>query len=67
MGGRCPVCHKKLLLSDSVAGKCKCGECFCPEHRLAEMHACAYDYVGTAKDALREKLKTEQPKKVAAI
>jgi predicted nucleic acid binding AN1-type Zn finger protein len=38
---RCPICNKKLSL---VAVRCRCGHRFCQKHRLAELHACSFDF-----------------------
>jgi predicted nucleic acid binding AN1-type Zn finger protein len=36
-----PDCKKKLGL---LGFDCRCGHHFCGEHRMAENHACTYDY-----------------------
>ena len=51
---KCATCQKKLQLVETVAGKCKCQQTFCTLHRLAEKHACLYDYKTTTDDAVKE-------------
>lgn len=38
------TCSKKISLSQSVIGKCKCGKIFCLNHRHSEEHMCKYNY-----------------------
>jgi len=33
-----PGCRRRLNLADLEQGKCRCGGCFCREHRLPEIH-----------------------------
>eukprot|EP00051_Salpingoeca_urceolata_P017048 m.229748 g.229748 ORF g.229748 m.229748 type:complete len:274 (-) comp18849_c1_seq2:285-1106(-) len=39
---RCGQCGKRLKVTATFA--CRCGVSFCPQHRYAETHSCAYDY-----------------------
>jgi hypothetical protein len=39
---RCPCCSHKLHLSDMACGKC--GDRYCMNHRLPELHNCGYDF-----------------------
>mgnify|MGYP003894645237 FL=1 len=41
--GKCWDCKKKVGL---VKLPCKCGYVYCPKHRHAEAHSCAFDYFG---------------------
>lgn len=43
---RCFSCSKKVGLTGF---KCRCGYVFCGPHRLAEAHACDYDYRATGR------------------
>ena len=38
------TCYKKISLSQSLIGKCKCGKVFCLKHRHSEEHNCSYNY-----------------------
>jgi hypothetical protein len=37
-----PDCKKKLDATQLILGLCRCGNCFCSNHRLN--HNCTYDY-----------------------
>lgn len=43
---KCDVheCNKKLSMTDSITGKCKCGNTYCLIHRLSETHNCTYNF-----------------------
>ncbi|KAF3445121.1 hypothetical protein FNV43_RR14814 [Rhamnella rubrinervis] len=47
---RCKNCNKKVGLIGGF--KCRCGEIFCPRHRLPEEHACNVDYKSAGRDVL---------------
>ncbi len=36
------TCCKKISLSQTLIGKCKCGKVFCLKHRLSEEHNCTH-------------------------
>ena len=38
---RCAECKKKVGLT---AIECRCGHVYCSSHRLAEKHACTFDF-----------------------
>jgi len=38
------TCNKKISLSISLIGKCKCEKIFCVKHRHSEQHFCDYNY-----------------------
>ena len=38
---RCQQCNKRLKLLDENV--CKCGNMFCPKHRLCHSHDCGYN------------------------
>lgn len=38
---RCAECSKKVGLT---AVECRCGHVYCASHRMAEKHACSFDY-----------------------
>lgn len=46
---RCFSCNKKIGLTGF---KCRCGFVFCGPHRLAEAHACDYDYKSNGRETL---------------
>lgn len=48
---RCMKCNKKLKLTDTP---CKCGQCFCNEHRYSDRHDCKFDYKKLGKDLLEK-------------
>ena len=48
--GRCAECRKKVGLA--TAFTCRCGLFFCSSHRLAEDHACTFDYRTVGRAAL---------------
>lgn len=50
---RCKSCNKKVGLASHF--KCRCGEIFCPRHRLPEEHACNVDYKSAGRDVLAKK------------
>ncbi len=54
---RCSMegCRCKLKLTDYP---CRCEKIFCSQHRLAETHACTYDYKQYHKDLLLKYLST---------
>jgi len=47
---RCPCCSHKLHLSDMACGKC--GDRYCMNHRLPELHNCGYDFKTAGKREL---------------
>lgn len=47
---RCAKCNKKLGII--MIMQCTCGLFFCPQHRYAEAHNCAYDFKGNGKQIL---------------
>ena len=58
---RCMKCNKKLKLTDTP---CKCGHCFCNEHRYSDRHDCKFDYKKLGKDLLEKNNPTVVSSKV---
>ena len=58
---RCAKCNKKLKLTDTP---CKCGQCFCNEHRYSDRHDCKFDYKKLGKDLLEKNNPTVVSSKV---
>lgn len=58
---RCPVCNKKANMLGII---CKCGQTFCMEHRMPEMHKCTFDYKTQYQKNLMEKLTTSAKPKI---
>jgi len=48
---RCPVCNKKLKLTDI---KCKCEKIFCSLHRYPSMHDCSFNFKLLDRDILEK-------------
>ncbi|XP_074264282.1 zinc finger A20 and AN1 domain-containing stress-associated protein 8-like [Silene latifolia] len=46
---RCSLCKKRVGLTGF---KCRCEQTFCSLHRYSDKHDCAFDYKGTAQDAI---------------
>ncbi len=67
MAERCGVCKKKLNMAEAVAGKCKCGNCYCSVHRCSDSHECTYNYKEEGKAHLQHQLVHTYAKKVEAI
>ena len=57
-GERCAACARRLPLTAALAAKCRCGSCYCNEHRAPECHACNFDFRGAA----RRRLEADHPK-----
>jgi hypothetical protein len=57
-GERCAACARRLPLTATLAAKCRCGGCYCNEHRAPECHACNFDFRGAA----RRRLEADHPK-----
>lgn len=53
---RCQVvtCNKKLTLSDTISGKCRCDLIYCSLHRLPSQHMCTYVFVMDTKDFIEK-------------
>lgn len=54
-----PDCKRKISFVYKQIGLCKCGNVYCPEHRIN--HPCTFDYKGHNQKVLS----TELPKIVA--
>jgi len=54
---RCEMegCKRKL---DLVNFACRCGHCYCTNHRYSEDHACTYDYRQEQKQILLKLMST---------
>ena len=37
-------CNKKIKLVEQYAGKCRCNQIYCMEHRLPEAHDCSFTF-----------------------
>ena len=48
---RCPMCNKKIKLTDM---ECRCGNIYCMEHRLPELHNCCFNYKKEGKEMLNK-------------
>lgn len=48
---RCPVCNKKLKLTDI---KCKCEKIFCSLHRYPNMHDCSFNFKLLDRDIIEK-------------
>ncbi|KAH9607969.1 hypothetical protein KSS87_006256 [Heliosperma pusillum] len=46
---RCTLCKKRVGLTGF---KCRCEQTFCSLHRYSDKHDCAFDYKGSAQDAI---------------
>ena len=44
MTTRCALCNKRLTMPEACVGGCRCGSTFCSVHRVAEHHACGFDW-----------------------
>ena len=49
-------CKKKLSLTDTLTGHCKCLKMFCPLHRAPETHNCTFDRHSFEKNNLAKVL-----------
>ena len=49
-----PGCKKRISLTDSIQGKCRCNLVFCKLHRLPEQHKCLYTYEVDAESYVKE-------------
>ncbi len=49
MDNRCPICNKKLKLTNLM---CKCKNIYCNIHSPPEMHDCSFDYKQLGKQLL---------------
>ena len=58
------TCKKRLSLTDIT---CRCKLRFCPSHRPAEDHDCAYDYKKDAREYLSTTLQHVEKRKVEII
>lgn len=63
-GTRCHECRKKVPIS---ALKCKCGEVFCAQHRMAEDHKCTFDFKTLYREKLKDNLQQVVSAKVSKI
>lgn len=62
---KCQFAECKLRVQLDVL--CRCSKKFCPKHRMAEDHACTYDFKEEGRKALSEALVKVQAKKVILI
>lgn len=60
----CHHCGKKLGV---MSFSCRCGEAFCPKHRLPEAHSCGFDYKELGKASIRVNNPRVAPPKVAEV
>jgi len=48
---RCAECKKKVGLT---AVECRCGNVYCGSHRIAEKHACTFDYKSFGRESIQK-------------
>lgn len=53
---KCHICEKKLKLSSSIHGHCRCDHVFCRKHLIT--HQCSFDY----KKMEQQKLMKNNPR-----
>ncbi|CAH9135155.1 unnamed protein product [Cuscuta epithymum] len=59
--GRCWSCNRKVGL---LGFNCRCGYTYCGSHRYPEMHDCAFDFKGQARDDLAKANPVIKPHKI---
>lgn len=65
----CVICKKRLNLTASVTGKCKCNGVFCSAHRQFEDHSCTFKDQARVDgiEKLRKTLVSAAPEKLIRI
>ncbi|KAL9245691.1 hypothetical protein vseg_019314 [Gypsophila vaccaria] len=61
---RCSLCKKRVGLTGF---KCRCEQTFCSVHRYSDKHNCAFDYKGSAQDAIARANPVVKAEKVEKI
>lgn len=70
---KCYLCQRNIKISETISGKCKCGNTYCQKHKCASVedsdvtHKCSYDYKQEGKKELTTQLQKVSNDKILKI